>query len=163
MICFSFPRIHCNIGTKKSEEFNPFFIFIQLNNTLRANDRRPISLHHSAEKGKHYITHNWKYLSRTLQVQSYSFDISKFTNNGPLLMAPQPPIHHILFILSSFALDCKPVNNESQSERQRWSVSLEPGGDVESSFSSLLTGTSQTLFRLNNGFGIIISNDVVRR
>lgn len=71
-------------------------------------------------------------------------------------MAPQPPIHHILFILSSLAL-------ESQSERQRWRVSLEPGGDVESSFSSLLTDTSQTLFRLYNGFGIIISNDVVRR
>lgn len=158
---FLLPHIHCNIGTKK--EFNPFFIFIHLNNTLRANDRRPISLQHSAEKGKHYITHKWKHLSRILQVQSYSFDISKFTNNGPLLTAPQPPIHHILFILSSFALECKPVNNENQSERQRWSVSLEPGGDIESSFSSLLTGTSQTLFRLNNGFDIINSNDVVKR
>lgn len=160
---FLSPVFIATLAPKNLKSLIPFFIFIQLNNTLRANDRRPISLHHSAEKGKHYITHNWKYLSRTLQVQSYSFDISKFTNNGPLLMAPQPPIHHILFILSSFALDCKPVNNESQSERQRWSVSLEPGGDVESSFSSLLTGTSQTLFRLNNGFGIIISNDVVRR
>lgn len=32
---------------------------------------------------------------------------------------------------------------------------------LSSSFS--LTGTSQTLFRLNNGFSIISSNDMVRR
>lgn len=98
---FLSPCIHCNIGTKKSEEFNPFFIFIQLNNTLGANDRRPISLHHSAEKGKHYITHNWKHLSRTLRVQSYSFDISKFTNNGPLLnhLNHQSTMYYLSFLL----------------------------------------------------------------
>lgn len=85
---------------------------------------------------------------------------------GPCLSAPHPPFHHILFILFTFAPESEWIMKAKVKDRgavSLWNlrVILTMSNLLSSSFP--LTGARQTLFRLNNGFSVISSNDMVRR